>query len=57
MLAGFGAQGREIAGFEDASNSGRVRRLTLADGLMFLPDGADRLPAGALVQFQPCCQS
>jgi molybdopterin molybdotransferase len=29
----------------------------MADGLMFLPADAENLPAGALVEFQPFCQS
>lgn len=56
-LAGFDAQGREIVRFEDATHSARVGLLPLADGLMFLPADAERLPAGALVEFQPFCQS
>jgi molybdopterin molybdotransferase len=56
-LAGFDAHGREIVRFENATHSGRVGRLPLADGLMFLPVDAESLPAGALVEFQPFCQS
>ena len=56
-LAGFDAEGREIVGFEDATHSARVRLLSLADGLMFLPADAECLPAGALVEFQPFHQS
>jgi molybdopterin molybdotransferase len=56
-LAGFDAQGREIVSFEDATHSARVGLLALADGLIFLPADADSLPAGALVAFQPFCQS
>ena len=56
-LAGFDAQGREIVSFEDATHSARVGLLALADGLIFLPADADSLPAGALVEFQPFCQS
>lgn len=56
-LAGFDAQGREVARFEDATHSARVGLLSLADGLMFLPADAECLPAGALVEFQPFCQS
>ncbi|WP_112324174.1 molybdopterin molybdotransferase MoeA [Oceanibium sediminis] len=52
-LAGFDAHGREIVTFEDATHSGRVGGLSLADGLMFLPADAGYLPAGALVEFQP----
>lgn len=56
-LAGFDSHGREIVSFEDATHSARVGLLSLADGLMFLPADADCLPAGALVEFQPFCQS
>lgn len=56
-LAGFDAHGREIISFEDATHSARVGMLPLADGLMFLPADAERLPAGALIEFQPFCQS
>ncbi|WP_417280710.1 gephyrin-like molybdotransferase Glp [Celeribacter sp.] len=56
-LAGFDAHGREIVHFEDATHSARVGLLSLADGLMFLPADTECLPAGALVEFQPFCQS
>lgn len=56
-LAGFDAHGREIVSFEDATHSARVGLLSLADGLIFLPADAESLPAGALVEFQPFCQS
>jgi molybdopterin molybdotransferase len=56
-LAGVDAQGREIVRFEDATHSARVGLLSRADGLMFLPADAECLPAGALVEFQPFCQS
>lgn len=56
-LAGFDSHGREIVSFDDATHSARVGLLSLADGLMFLPADADCLPAGALVEFQPFCQS
>lgn len=56
-LAGFDSNGREIVSFEDATHSARVGLLSVADGLMFLPADAECLPAGALVEFQPFCQS
>jgi len=56
-LAGFDSHGREIVSFEDAIHSARVGLLSRADGLMFLPADAECLPAGALVEFQPFCQS
>jgi len=56
-LAGFDPQGREIVRFEDATHSARVGPLSAADGLIFLPADAESLPAGALVEFQPFCQS
>jgi molybdopterin molybdotransferase len=56
-LAGFDAHGREIVRFEDATHSARVGQLAQTDGLMFLPADADSLPACALVEFQPFCQS
>ena len=52
-LLGFDAQGREVAGFEDTTHSGRVGRLSQSDGLIFLPADSDHLPAGALVEFLP----
>lgn len=57
MLSGVDAHGREIVSFEDATHSARVGLLPRADGLMFLPADAESLPAGALVEFQPFCQS
>lgn len=56
-LAGFDIHGRDVVTFEDATHSARVGRLPLADGLMFLPAEAEEMPAGALVEFQPFCQS
>ena len=56
-LAGFDGLGREIVSFDDAAHSSRVGRLPLADGLMFLPAGAETLPAGSIVEFQPFYQS
>jgi molybdopterin molybdotransferase len=56
-LAGFDAHGREVVEFEETTHSARVGLLSLADGLMFLPADAESLPAGALVEFQPFCQS
>ncbi|OZB18356.1 MAG: molybdopterin molybdenumtransferase MoeA [Rhodobacterales bacterium 34-62-10] len=52
-LVGFDPHGREIVNFDDATHSGCVARLPLADGLIFLPADADSLPKGALVEFQP----
>lgn len=56
-LAGFDTHGREIVCFEDATHSARVGPLSQADGLIFLPADIESLPAGALVEFQPFCQS
>ena len=56
-FAGFDAQGREVVSFDDATHSARVGHLPLTDGLMFLPADTESLPAGALVEFQPFCQS
>lgn len=56
-LAGFDAHGREIVRFGDATHSARVGLLALVDGLLILPADAECLPAGALVEFQPFCQS
>lgn len=55
VIAGFDAQGREVARCDDATHSARVGTLPFADGLIFLPAKADHLPAGALVEFQPFC--
>jgi molybdopterin molybdotransferase len=57
MLAGFDAKGREIVRFEEGMHSAEIGRLPLMDGLMFLPTDAENLPAGALVEFQPFCDS
>ncbi len=57
VLAGVDGHGREIVTFEDATHSARVGLLSHADGLILLPADADDLPAGALVEFQPFCQS
>lgn len=56
-LAGFDALGREVVRFEEATHSGRVGTLSQSDGLISLPADAETLPAGALVEFQPFCQS
>lgn len=56
-LIGFDGNGREIVGFENATHSGRVGRMPLSDGLIFLPAETDHLPAGALVEFLPFCDS
>jgi molybdopterin molybdotransferase len=56
-LAGIDDHGREVVSFEDATHSARVGLLPRAHGLMFLPADTDSLPAGALVEFQPFCQS
>ncbi|MEF2553319.1 gephyrin-like molybdotransferase Glp [Aurantimonas sp. A2-1-M11] len=56
-LAGFDVHGRDVITFETATHSGRVGRLPQADGLMFLPSEAEYLPAQALVEFQPFCQT
>lgn len=55
--AGFDAQGLEVVTFEEATHSGRVGHLPLADGLIFLPANVEELPAGALVEFQPFCHA
>jgi molybdopterin molybdotransferase len=56
-LVGFDPAGREVAAFEDAVHSDRVAGLAKADGLVFLPGDCDFLPGGALVEFQPFCDS
>lgn len=55
--AGFDAQGREVVRFEPETHSARVAGLSAASGLICLPADADHLPAGALVEFQPFCQT
>ncbi|MDA7430008.1 molybdopterin molybdotransferase MoeA [Primorskyibacter aestuariivivens] len=52
-LLGFDDQGREIAGCDSATHSGRVGTLPLADGVLLLPAECDHLPKGALVEFLP----
>ncbi|MCM2561255.1 molybdopterin molybdotransferase MoeA [Lutimaribacter sp. EGI FJ00015] len=56
-LAGVDAHGREVVSFDDATHSARLGCLPMADGLMFLPANTESLPSGALVEFQPFCQS
>jgi len=56
-LAGFDEQGREVVSFDGATHSGRVATLPRADGLIVLPAEFERLPKGALVEFQPFCES
>jgi molybdopterin molybdotransferase len=54
-IEGMDGQGREVVRFNDATHSGRVSTLPFADGMIFLPAETDRLPVGALVEFQPFC--
>jgi molybdopterin molybdotransferase len=56
-IIGFDGQGREVAAFAAETHSSQVRALPDADGLIFLPADCDVLPAGALVEFQPFCQT
>ncbi len=56
-LSGFDALGREVVSFEEATHSGCVGSLPHMDGLMFLTNDAEYLPAGALVEFQPFCHA
>lgn len=55
--AGFDGQARKVVAFEAENHSAHVRSLPDADGLIFLPADCDVLPAGALVAFQPFCQT
>lgn len=52
-LTGRDAHGCEIADVDDATHSGRVAGLSLADGLVVLPAQAAALPDGQLVEFLP----
>jgi molybdopterin molybdotransferase len=52
-LSGFDGAGREIVEFDSATHSGRVARLPDMDGMLFIPAETERLPSGALVEFQP----
>ncbi|MEO1139324.1 MAG: gephyrin-like molybdotransferase Glp [Pseudomonadota bacterium] len=52
-LCGHDHLGRECVSFASASHSGRVANLPEMDGLLFIPAEVDKLPAGALVEFQP----
>ncbi|MCL4676474.1 MAG: molybdopterin molybdotransferase MoeA, partial [Pararhodobacter sp.] len=56
-LVGFDGTGREVIDFEDATHSARVGRLPDADGFAILPADTDYLNAGALVEFQPFCET
>ncbi|SIT02069.1 molybdopterin molybdotransferase [Roseivivax lentus] len=52
-LIGFDALGGEVAQIEADTHSGRIGRVALADGLVFLHAETDQLPAGAPVEFLP----
>ncbi len=52
-LSGFDGMGREFVHFDDATHSGRVARLPMADGVILIPSEVENLPEGALVEFQP----
>lgn len=54
-LVGHDGVGRDMIACRGAIRSGQVGRLVGADGLVFLPSEADRLPVGALVEFLPFC--
>ncbi len=54
-LSGFDGMGREGVHFDDATHSGRVARLPIADGVILIPSEVENLPEGALVEFQPFC--
>ena len=57
ICTGIDPQGREVVAFESATHSAHVRCLAEADGLIFLPADAGFPAAGALLEFQPFCQS
>ncbi|MCB1405982.1 MAG: molybdopterin molybdotransferase MoeA [Rhodobacteraceae bacterium] len=57
QVAGFDGTGREVVGFEAATHSARVGRLPDSDGFVILPAEADYLNAGALVEYQPFCET
>ena len=52
-LMGFDSEGREIVDFGNTVNSAHVADLPGTDGLIFIPAETDRLPEGALLEFQP----
>lgn len=54
-LNGFDDLGRETVHFDDSTHSGRVARLPKANGVILIPAEAEKLPEGALVEFQPFC--
>lgn len=54
-ISGFDGMGREVVHFDDATHSGRVARLPIADGVILIPSEVENLPEGALVEFQPFC--
>lgn len=53
QIVGFDEKGREVVDFADRVSSGHVAGLPGSDGLILLPTEAERLPEGALVEFQP----
>lgn len=50
---GFDAEGRALVGAASATQSGRVRPLAEADGLLVIPAESERMPKGALFEFLP----
>ena len=54
-VSGFDPHGREVASFQPQLQSSQVAGLSLASGLVVLPEDAAFLPAGAVVEFQPFC--
>ncbi len=52
-IVGTDSLGRDVVTFEDASHSDRASQMPSADGLIYLPSDIDRLPEGALLEFQP----
>lgn len=57
VCTGVDPLGRDVVSFEPEIHSSRVSGLPMASGLIFIPADAERLPAGALVEFQPFCSS
>ncbi len=56
-IVGFDDQGREVVDFDDTINSAHVARLPDTDGLLFIPAKTERVPEGALIEFQPFHQT
>ncbi len=52
-LIGVDHLDREVADFDNTTRSGHATNLPDMDGMLFIPEKANTLSKGALVEFQP----